>query len=392
MPGLTDEGFVARRQPELLDRILATLEAQDALQGLNVRAGPIHQLASVLSEEVALLWEGLEAVYGSQYDGATGISLDQVAALTGTLRDAATRSRVALACTLDAGTTVPAGSVVAVDGSPDAQFRTLVEIANGGATSAVVDVQAEAVETGPVAAPTGTLTVIVTSVPGWTAVTNAADAELGAPIASDSALRTERRRQLAAAGSGTTAAIAARLSLLEEVIEAAVYENVTASVDGAGRPAKTIEAVVWDGSPAAADDDAIAQVLWNHRGGGIPPYGSGESGTAVDALTGQEVSVDFSRATLVPGHLEATVLLVPGADPTGWIDAAKESIAERGQQYAVGEDPYASQLSCVLLARPEVQAVVSLVIGTTPVPASSTIAIGERQVVRFDTSDMTLGT
>jgi len=26
------------------------------------------------------------------------------------------------------------------------------------------------------------------------------------------------------------------------------------------------------------------------------------------------------------------------------------------------------------------------------VPASSTIAIGERQVVRFDTSDMTLGT
>ena len=164
--GLTDAGFVARQQSEIEEELIARLQSDDDLAGLNFRAGPMHQIVAIVAELLAQAWEAAEEVYGSQYATASGVSLDRVAELTGTRRRAATRSTVSATCNLAASTTLPAGSIAAVDGSPDSQFRSVEVATNALGVAANVAVLFESVETGPVAAPSGTLTVIPSPVTG----------------------------------------------------------------------------------------------------------------------------------------------------------------------------------------------------------------------------------
>ncbi|HEY3484897.1 MAG TPA: hypothetical protein VGK49_05900, partial [Ilumatobacteraceae bacterium] len=74
-----------------------------------------------------------------------------------------------------------------------------------------------------------------------------------------------------------------------------VFENTSSTTDGDGIPPHAIRAVIWDGSTPAADDDEIAQVLWDRKAEGILSDG-GESGTAQDEVLGP-VTVNFERAT-----------------------------------------------------------------------------------------------
>ncbi len=391
MPGLTAQGFVARRQPEILEALIQRLESESALEGLNFRAGPLHQLVGVLSEELAKVWEASEETWASQYGGAQGLSLDRVAGLTGTLRRAATRSVVAATVNLNAGSTLTAGAVAAVDGNPDAQFRTRETVTNTGGSPANIAVTLESVATGPVAAPSGTLTVIVTPSSGWNSITNAQDAELGRERADDVELAQQRILELGGLGSTTLAAVRAAVArlLADAEIAGAVraYENVTNAVDAAGRPAKSFEVVIWDGSPPSADDDAVAQAIWNNKPVGIEAVGTGSSGTAVDPDTGQSFSVPFTRASQVQVYLEATVVLAAGA-AAGWADEAKAAVAARAQQYTVGETLYASQLSCVLQSLAAIEAVATITVGTAPSPVGASVAVAEDEIVSLDTSDM----
>lgn len=387
MPGLTENGLEILTQPELQ----AILEAavREAFPGIDLTEGPESQLIGVLSEQVAIVYELLQAIYAAAYpDSANGILLDQVAALTGTTRRPATKSRVTLTLTLDDGTTVPAGSIVAVSGQPDRQFATLVDVTNSsGLDGQPIDVVAECLEMGPIAAPAGTLTVIVTPIGGWTAVTNSSDAEKGLEPAKDPELRTQRLVELAGAGQDSYAAIRAAVAELEGVQEVAVYGNETLITDAAGRPGKSFEVVVWDGSVPGADDDAIAQAIWNTKPAGIPPYGS-SSGTAIRD-SGEEVAVAFTRATSLRGRVAATVVLGADVGPS-WAAQAQQAIVDRVAQYRVGQTGYASQLVCALLAVPGIVAVPSLTLDTAAPPVATSITTAYNEIIRVVLDDVTV--
>lgn len=386
MPGLTDQGFVARTQPELAALIEQRLSEDDVVGSYNFRAGPIQQLIGVLSELVAEIWEACEETYASQYDGAGGISLDRVSALTGTTRRAATRSTVTGNVTLDPGALLPAGSIASVDGVPDAQFRTTVAQENTTASLASFPVLMESVATGPVAAPSGTLTVIVGAVSGWVGVTNGADADLGRVVADDPELRSTRRRELTGAGAANVDAITAALSRITGVISVRTYQNTTSATVGS-RPPKSVEAVVWDGVATAADDDELAQGVWDEVAAGIEPYGT-SSGTAVDAA-GAERTVAFSRASQLRTYVDATLVLSTGTLLASVEDEIVAAIVERGAEYAVGETVYASQLSCVLQGLAFVEAVASLTVGSSPSPTGSSLAVAESEIATIATADVT---
>ncbi len=382
MPGLTGAGLEIRTQAEIQELLEEAVAA--AVPGINTRAGPVQQLIAILSEEHAIAWETLQALYSAMSpDGASGILLDQLAALTGTTRRAATKSRVTASVNLNAGTTLPIGSQAAVDGNPDAVFETVEEVTNGGGAPADVDVVLEAVETGPVAALSGTLTVIVTPVAGWNSITNTDDADEGRDRADDAELRLQRRVELAGAGSGTTAAIRAQVAKVDDVLEVQVFENTSMVPDGDGRPAKSVEAVVWDGVAPAADDDEIAQAIWDHKPAGIEVHGVGSSGDATDD-TGATQAVPFTRATALTPIVVATVVLEPGT-AAGWETQAEAAIAAAGDEYSVGETAYASQLICALQEVPGIAAVVSLTIA-----GGASLAATYDQVVRIDSSDVTV--
>lgn len=391
MAGLTQNGLEIRTQPEIQALLEEALEL--AFPGANVRAGPLHQLVGILSEELALAWETLQAVYSAAYpEGASGSLLDQVAALTGTRRRAATRSRVLATANLNAGTTLPAGSIAAVEGNPDAQFRTVEAVTNTDPSAANVDVVLEALRTGRVAAPALSLTVIVTPVSGWNSITNAASAELGLEQAEDDELRMQRVIELAGAGRRTLPSIRAALARVEGVRSVQVIENVTSVADAAGRPPKSFEVVVWDGSPGAADDDAVAQAIWDRKPEGIEVADMGGVTGYAETETGATVPVPFTRATELTVHVAATVVLAPGTG-AAWVTQARDVIEARAEEYAVGETAYASQLMCALLDEvPGIVAVTSLTLGTAPAPVGALVAADYDQVIRIAAADVEVGT
>jgi len=360
MAGLSAAGLEIRTQAEI--QTLLEQRVSAALGGVDLTGGPEHQVIGILAEELAIAWEALQAIHGAWGDEASGILLDKLAAITGTKRRAATHSRVAATVNLNAGITLPAGSQAAVDGNPDAVFELVEDVENTGGAPDDIDAVFEALETGPVASPAGSLTQIVTPVSGWNSLTNAAAADpLGRDVALDPELRTQRRIELAGAGAGPVAATRAAVAEIEEILEVQVFENTSMVVDADGRPPKSIEAVIWDGAAPAADDDEVAQAIWDKKGGGIEAHGVGSSGMATDALTGQEHTVEFTRASQLNPTIVATVVLEPGT-AAGWEAAAEQAIVDRGGEYLVGEDAYASQLICALQEVPGIAAVITLTI------------------------------
>lgn len=387
MAGLSAEGLTIRTQPEIYDLLRAAVLA--AIPGIDIEQGPEQAIISSLSEQLAEAWESLLALHSApDPDFATGVLLDKVAALTGSKRRQPTRSRVLENVLLNPGTLVPARSIVAVNGVPDAQFRTLVDVENTTGIAAVFGVQMEAVDTGPVAAPAGTLTVIVTPVPGWIAAANALDAALGRAVAKDPELREARVVELAGRGTDSYDAIRAAVAKVAEVLEAAVYGNEELATVS-GRPGKSFEVVVWDGDPAGALDDEIAQAIYDAKPSGMKAFGVGESGSATTKAL-EDFPIDFTRAAALRVYVDLEVVLAPGTG-SGWEAEVKAAIAGRGDLYRVGEKGYASQLVCAVLD--DVKAIVAiptLTLGVAPAPVGSSVVATYAQIIRISSGDVTV--
>ena len=380
MAQLTAEGLTIRTQVEIQALIESAVRA--AFPGIDLDEGPEHQIIGVLSEILAEQEETLQALYSGFSEDASGLMLDQIMALTGSLRRAATHSVVMATMNVAANKTIRAGAQAAVDGDPDAIFQSTEDAVNATGGALNIDILFRALDTGPIAALAGSLTEIVTPQPGWISVTNAEAATLGRARAEDPEARETRRRELA---SGTRALSALRtfVSKVADVIEVRVYENTALTPDAIGRPGKSLEVVVWDGAVPAADDDAIAQAILDHKPEGIEAYGVGSSGSATDD-TGAPVPVAFSRVVVVAGVVVAEVVLAPGTGPA-WEDQADAAIVARGAEYGIGETAYASQFVCALI---KVAGIVAVPVLTLDGGAS--VVVTDREIFRVDVGDVTV--
>jgi hypothetical protein len=231
----------------------------------------------------------------------------------------------------------------------------------------------------------------VTPATGWNSITNALDAELGRDVALDPELRTQRLIELAGAGQDSYAAIRAAVAKIAEVFEIQVLGNETLTADGDGRPGKSFEAIVWDGDPAGADDDEIAQAVWDSKPAGILPHGVGSTGNAVDG-TGATRAVLFTRALALRVYVDAVVVLRPNPG-TGWQAQAQAAVAARGDLYLVGEDAYASQISCALLEVAAILAVTSVKIEKNDAtPDDAIVVTTYKEIVRISSADVDVTT
>lgn len=381
-PLLDANGLTIRTQPEL--QVLLEDAVQEAFPDVDLVEGPEQQLIGVLSEELAIAWETIQAVLAAGTTLAQGVSLDQVTALTGTTRPPATRSEITAAlANLNAGITLPLGSLAAVDANPDAQFRTIAEVTNGGGSPANIAVDLESLETGPVAAPSGELTVIVTPVTGWNSITNPTDADLGRDIATDIELRLLRETELAKGGTTPLDAIRADLQDIEDVTDVTVFQNVGDVVDGDGRPPHSVEAVLLGGTDQDVADGLLAAV-----GAGIQTFGTTDSETALDSQ-GVSHLMAWSRPTVILIWLEVDVD-VDGQVFDGTLGpAAIETalIAFQAAELGVGDDVILAALYPSIFAIAGVEDVTEIRIGTSPSPSSTVnFVIDVRELADFDTS------
>ncbi len=385
MAGVTSEGFVAKTLEEIKGEI-ETDELDTIDPSLNLQPEqPIGQINAIISRKLAEVWELAQVAYNAFDRGsAEGLLLDNIGGLTGTPREAASKSVVEVTLDLDASFSKGIGEMMAhVTGQPEIKFVNRDAVAS--TTAGTYTAWFESVDYGPVVANAGTLEEITSPITGWNSVTNAADATPGSLEETDEEYRQRQEDELASTGSSTVDAIRVDLLDVDGVEQAYVFENVTMTTDGGGVPAKAIECVVYDGSPAAADDDEIAQAIWDTKPSGCESYGS-TSGTATDSLS-VERTVAFSRATIVPIYLEFDISVDASKFPVGGAMLVKEAARDRGNLLELGDDVVALVLRASALAIQGVKDVVELRLGTSSSPAgTSNLTMTSRQIAKFDTS------
>lgn len=439
MAGLSSTGFVAKTLLE----ILADVEArQRAAFDPNVDVSaesPLGQINAIMADRLAELWEVAQALYSAfDPDKAEGAAQDTICAITGTVREPARASTVTLTCTGTNGTSLTAGRVASVT-STGARFATTeaatlttlmswaaltayvvgdrrtnssrsyvcitagTSAASGGPTTtasditdgsvhwqylgegaAAADVAAESEDTGPIAGAAGTIATIETPVGGWSSVTNLLDADPGADVEGDAALRLRREDELVGSSRATADAIRARILAVDDVESCHVFQNTTMTTDADGVPAKAVEILVRGG-----DDDEILAAVWASAPAGIETYGS-TSGTTPDA-EGNDQTVAFSRPTERTIYVAIHVTAYAAEYPVDGDDQIKAAIVAFGDAFPVGKDVTASAIAAQAFQVDGVLDVTACYIGTSASPVTSTtIVCTSRQLAVFDTSRVTV--
>lgn len=377
--GITSTGFEI---PTALE-ILAAMEADErAALGNDLDTSPeqpLGQMNGIVAAKLRELWEAMQTVYNARVpSGANLGALDDLCALSGVTRKAATRGTVTLSVTLAAGRTLPAGSVASVVGQPGNQWRTTEAAVNASGSPAVVDVHAEAVLAGVYPAAAGAISVIATPVSGWTVVTNAHDATTGRATETDPELRARREREYQTGGSSPADALRSDLSALPGVTQVVVFENTTLATDADGLPAKSVEALVLGGAT-----QTIGETLWRSKACGIETYGS-TAVTVVDA-SGVGRVVHFTR----PTDRNIYITVAPFIDRATYAgDAAlKAALLEVGALLLAGEPVRIARLSQKAMGVRGVLDMGSIAVGFSPSTlGTSNLSIALRERAVFDSA------
>lgn len=381
-------------QIKTIEEILEELSAQEKAEldaALNTAPDePIGQLNGIFAAQLREAWEVIQVAYnGFNPDATEGFLLEKLSALTGTLREGATKSTVSATCDLDLGTTLLAGVHFAhVVGEPDNRWTPQANYTAAGAGAQAVDFEAE--NAGAEIANSGTLTVIATPVVGWNSITNATDATIGKEIDTDAELRQRREEELRATGSATLDAIRADVLAEEEVLQCSVFENTSSVVDANGLPPKSIEVVVFDGSPPVLSNDEIAQLIFDTKAAGIETYGL-ESGTATDSL-GTFHTIYFSRPTELQVWIEMFVSINISTGYAGAAALEAALVALNETDLLQGRDVIAARLGEVAMSFAGVFDLYSAPqLGLSPAPiGTANIVIGPREIARLDTGRITI--
>jgi len=376
MSGLTSTGFDTPTIEEIQSEIAGLVKARISTAIDTTAYSLMGQLIGIFAEREYLLWVGARDVYNSfTVSGATGQSLTNLAELTGVVRLGSTKSRVTATVSLTTGTTLPTGSEARVPGSVTS-FVTLSQVTNTSPQPADLQVVMEAQESGPVRANAGTLTEIVVPVAGWTAVTNALDADIGRDDETDTELRVRREEEIRISGSGNLDAIQADVAAVDGVLAVSGTEDTTAH---------TFNIVFFDGEPPAAVNDEVAQAIWDSKPAGIESVGA-DQGTAVDA-NGTQHTIKFDRADQVQIYVTITCSVDPELFPLDGVEQIQLASAEQGNaSHSVGDDVYMTTLFGPVYSVAGVVNVTNIKLGFAASPTQSLdLTINQDQIARFDT-------
>lgn len=181
---------------------------------------------------------------------------------------------------------------------------------------------------GAIAAGPDQINKIATMTRGWQSVTNASDAEPGAPVETDSALRQRQKTSTALPSrtvlEGTVVAVASVAGVTRYV----PYDNDTSITNALGIPANHLAMVVEGG-----DATAIAMAIAAKKGPGGGTYGT-TSVTVLDAY-GTPITINFFRPTYAAITGTASIKALPGyTTATG--AAFQQAISDYVNQVAIG--------------------------------------------------------
>lgn len=389
--GVQENGYVIKTQVEIYASLVARAQAAPNL-GPDLdysSASPLGQLLGLIAAELAEVYEVDEATYSSgDPEAAIGVALDNICSITGTTRPAADYSRsLSQTVNLDAGATLnQADAFISPAGRPDVLFQMdQASVANSSGIAADVPCTFTCTTVGAINVAAGSLSVIASPQTGWNSTTNAQDVIAGRSVGLDPETRALRTVELYTRGSSSTGAIRAHIAQVPGVESAVVLENTTDTVDANGLLPHSFVGLLDDGAVPAADDDAVAQAVYDTRAAGIGSQGS-SSGTATDSEDGSTHTEQFQRATRKPIYISLT-LTTSASFPVDGRDQVKAAIKAAGDNLTEGEDVVALFMRSKAFNVAGVVDVPAFTLGFSPSPVgTSNLSIGVYERATFDTS------
>lgn len=256
---------------------------------------------------------------------ASGLFLEAICALLGITRNAPTYSTIAgVRLTGIPLTQIAAGSRAKTKAGDF--FATTATVILSSAGVATVDFIA--LETGPVTAGPGDLSVVVDAVLGWETVYNDNHAVPGQDIQSDISLRLMRQQRLAQQGISTVEAQISGLYSVPGVRSLSFLENTShdyQEIHGIALKPHSVWACVYGGT----DTDIAASLLEDKTAGAA--WNGAVNVEVLEPNSGITYNVQFDRPTEVPIRVQATVKFVPG------VSYPQDAIINAMLDYAAGE-------------------------------------------------------
>lgn len=251
-------------------------------------------------------------------------------------------------CTGLYNTVIPAGSIV--QNTDGRQLRSVDDatIPAGGS----VNVEFETVETGPINIAANTVTKIITVIPGWDTVTNAAAGVLGRDAETQTEFETRRYNSVATNAHGSVSAIQGAIAGVDGVLDCKVLENSTdtaMTILGVSVSPHSICACVFGG-----DGTDIAEAIYRKKDAGC-----GTTGSTVVSYT----DPDFNNAVYTYNILRPVVTDVKmavtikntGSTPASIADDIKAALVAdfygqmENARVGLGQTLYASRFYPVVI-------------------------------------------
>lgn len=203
------------------------------------------------------------AYFANQVDPqyADGRFQDGIARIYFLNRKPATPTSVQATLTGLSGTVVPAGTL-----AQDTSGNTYIcagDVTIGATGTATAEFQN--MDTGPIPCPSGTLTQVYQAIPGWDAITNAADGTLGSDVESRADFEYRRKNSVAINANGTNGAIYAEVFNLADVLDCYVIDNPTSAIVNTGATNYPLAANSVYVAVVGGVDADIAKAIWRKK-------------------------------------------------------------------------------------------------------------------------------
>lgn len=317
--------------------------------------------------------ENIQAIYDSRSVlNATKTNLDHLLALIfPDGRQSAAKSTATITCTVTKATTIPAGSTVKT--AANVYFVTDDELVFTGAGND--DVDCTCTENGPNNAAIGEINTIVSSVNGWTTVTNAAAAIPGRVQEKDAEYKARHTLAVSTTGLSDLA------SLYEAVGAVTGVSDVLAEDDDVDNE---VHIVVIGG----ADAD-VAEAIEQNITAGIGTTGS-ESEVVNNPITGNSKTIYFDRASEVDCYVRVDVTTDLNF-PADGEQQLKDAIVALFAEYTIGDDVIYSSLYQPIWGVVGIVTVDILYLDTSSPPTgTSDLTISTTQKAVIDDGDITI--
>lgn len=308
-------------------------------------------------------------------------------------RKPATATAVTATLTGLPGTVVPAGTL-----AQDTSGNTYACSADATiAVTGTVNAEFQNIQTGPIPCAAGTLTQVYQAVPGWDAITNAADGTLGNNVESRADFEYRRKNSVALNGKGTPSAIYAEVFALPGVLDVYVKDNPSGETVLTG-PTNypLLPHSVYVAAVGGTDAD-VAAAIWRKKDVGCD-YNGNTSVTLTDEsgynYPQPTYVVKFERPAALP--VKFAVQLVNDVSlPSNIVALVKAAIIARFNgtdgttRERIGSLILASRYYGAVVSAASNVSLISVLIGTST-PTLSQVSVGIDQKPTLSESDITV--